>query len=425
MIKDRQQRPVVYLEVWRDTLDFEKVMAECRKHKNSDIIVDCVKENTLYSNPNKWPTKSRPNNPSFTDAILDCKDWNCTRGNKLIIILGNYKPNAEEHHPDDMLWDNYLHPERLPSTRFSHFDHSVQLGLWDKIEIWPSYFFVWNGFKISKHAFMRQPFKVLPDGFDNLFILKIRQAKPHRLLLLDEMEKRNLLKEGVYTCVDPANVLDTNLEKIGATTYSGGVREGNATNTNNIYADPHPLTDTAFMEIVSETSISSHFYTEKTVWPIAYSKPFLIHGTQYQNHDLKKLGFVLYDEIFDYTFDTIAAPRKRTEALAEEILRLKNMNLDLVDVYEQLRPKLEHNLRRLIELCNYDEYMPDTVLQFGEKVIIEQLKKCSTYENHGTIPVDPELGNWLPMLDKPRCNQHAMAIVRDRPYLSRLFYNGI
>ena len=138
MIKDRQQRPVVYLEVWRDTLDFEKVMAECRKHKNSDIIVDCVKENTLYSNPNKWPTESRPNNPSFTDAILDCKDWNCIHGNKLIIILGNYKPNPEEHHPDDMLWDNYLHPERLPSARFSHFDHSVQLGLWDKIELWAS-----------------------------------------------------------------------------------------------------------------------------------------------------------------------------------------------------------------------------------------------------------------------------------------------
>ena len=418
------ERQVAYYEVWRDELNFRKLFNACLTHVNTDIIVDCAKENTLFSEPDSWPPKPEPGaGLTFEDSLIESRKWNSLNGNRLIIILGNYKPRAEEHisAPGDCIWEIHQHSEAYP-PRYSHFDMSVDLGFWDQVETWPTYFMVWNGFKITKHALHRQPVTILPDGFSFMFLLKIRQAKDHRILLLDELEKRNLLKDSMYTCADPNNMLSTVMERVNATSYSGGVRPGNTLTCDDIYKEQLPGAETCFMEIVSETHIGSHFYTEKTVWPLAYSKPFLIHGAQYQNHDLKKLGFVLYDELFDYTFDTIESPRKRTQALADELLRIQNLQLDYVETYEKLRPKLEHNLRRLIQLNDYDEFMPDAVMKYGNKVLKEQLKECASYQRDRTINMNPSIGNWLPMLEKPKSNQATMRIVRTKPYLAKLFY---
>ena len=161
-----------------------------------------------------------------------------------------------------------------------------------------------------------------------------------------------------------------------------------------------------FMEVVAETFGDSCFYTEKTTCPLLYRKPFLIHGAPYINHDLQGLGFVLYDEVFDYSFDKIEDFRERSAALADELLRLQNLKLDYKQVYIKLLPKLEHNLARVLKLMYHDEYMPRIVREYGEQIYNE------------SFAFDP-LGRtgWNVFVDNGNCrNQPAVDLIRKNKY---------
>ena len=83
-----------------------------------------------------------------------------------------------------------------------------------------------------------------------------------------------------------------------------------------LYVKPPEDYHSALIDIVTETSLVSTFRTEKCVWPLVYMKPFVILGARYINHNLQKYGFELYDELIDYTFDTIESPRERVKAMA-------------------------------------------------------------------------------------------------------------
>lgn len=414
----RTERNVVYYEVWRDQVNMRRVIEWCFEHKNTDIIIDCAKENNVFGDNPSWVKDSTEQELNYVDSVKSAIKWNSDHSNRLMLVVGNYKPNSLELIVDDLPWEAVEYPDRF-SPKVSLYESSVQLGLWDDIQIWPNYFLTWNGYKVFKHAAHRLPVKY---DMNKLFILKIRQAKNHRILLLDELAKRDLLNKNMYTCVDPFGRLEKIKELINATHYNGGVRPGNANMVDDLYDQQPPGWTDTFMDVVSETHIGSHFYTEKTVWPLAYMKPFLIHGAQYQNLDLKKLGFQLFEEVFDYSFDSIESPRKRTEALAEELLRLQNADLDYNTLYKQLTPKLEHNLRRLIELFDHDEYMPKMVTQYGPRLWRDQWDKHEG--DKGALILNPEMGGWLPMIDCNGRNATAMSLIRSRPYLAQLYYNN-
>jgi len=59
---------------------------------------------------------------------------------------------------------------------------------------------------------------------------------------------------------------------------------------------------------VTYESFCSHvcWYTEKSWKPIAHGFPFIIHGCYLQNRYLKKLGYEIFEEIIDYSFEETA-----------------------------------------------------------------------------------------------------------------------
>ena len=80
----------------------------------------------------------------------------------------------------------------------------------------------------------------------------------------------------------------------------------------------------ALFEIVNETQASSFgntslFYSEKTFKPMACMTPFVIFGQQYANEKLQDLGFKLYTDMFDYTFDREYDTRQRYMKIIETI----------------------------------------------------------------------------------------------------------
>lgn len=116
--------------------------------------------------------------------------------------------------------------------------------------------------------------------------------------------------------------------------------------------------DQTLFQIVNETLVedwnyTSLFYSEKTYKPIIHLQPFLIWGQQGCNRYLENMGYKLYTDWFDYSFDDepnrILRYKKLLQSIEKAITEIENMN---PDHYVNWRFKntdvLEHNLSVLL-----------------------------------------------------------------------------
>jgi len=110
----------------------------------------------------------------------------------------------------------------------------------------------------------------------------------------------------------------------------------------------------SYFSVVSETyqknwNGNSMFLSEKTFKPMLLGMPFLIYGQQGCNHYLKKLGYNLYEDLFDYSFDRISDDYERADALHDEVVRVCKMLDDMVaEERFDWAFKSEHIMRRNI-----------------------------------------------------------------------------
>jgi len=88
--------------------------------------------------------------------------------------------------------------------------------------------------------------------------------------------------------------------------------------------------------------------TEKTYLPIAHKRPFLSLGFKGIYKDLQKLGFVLYDELIDYSFDEIENFDLRLEKFMLEVKNISELNYQRT--YDLLKPKIYKNHRNMIKI---------------------------------------------------------------------------
>ena len=94
-------------------------------------------------------------------------------------------------------------------------------------------------------------------------------------------------------------------------------------------------------EIVLETHIDCLFISEKTWKPIVYGKPFVVFGRQYFHRRLQELGFILYTNFIDYSFDEEEDPKIRARMLLEQLNRWKDH--DYQRLVNTMKPVAEHN----------------------------------------------------------------------------------
>jgi len=105
------------------------------------------------------------------------------------------------------------------------------------------------------------------------------------------------------------------------------------------------------IDLVCEThQIRQFHFSEKTMKPIGFEKPFLVIGCAGWYKIFEELGFKLYDELFDYSFDKIESFRHRHQAIISQIKDIQNMdkgilNKKLLDISD----KMLYNKRQLLE----------------------------------------------------------------------------
>lgn len=138
--------------------------------------------------------------------------------------------------------------------------------------------------------------------------------------------------------------------------------------------------NSSFMQLVTESDNEVLFHSEKTATPILLNKIFLIAGVKGQHNQLKKLGFKLYDEIFDYSFDDIDDENIRYEKLVENIKRISNKPLiELKKIHHNLFEKIVYNKQHALNLINN---IPSEIYQ-----VVDMIKQENTDPYTGPLNI--------------------------------------
>ena len=94
--------------------------------------------------------------------------------------------------------------------------------------------------------------------------------------------------------------------------------------------------------------------TEKAYKPMLYKKPFIILGPRYIHQALKNIGFKLYDELFDYSFDDKSYKERLNSVITQIKEILKIPTSELIDKCKNLSEKREYNYKALGKLQHID-----------------------------------------------------------------------
>jgi len=197
------------------------------------------------------------------------------------------------------------------------------------------------------------------DTFEHLFVSLNRSALPHKCFFIDtlceyDLIKNNLVSWHKLTFIDFDFKYFDN-KPIILDDISSGVEIVNYP----------PYYHQAFMDLVCESFHNQPDISEKTYKAIAAKKPFLSIGYKGLYKTLQDMGFVLYDEIFNYDFDEYEQFEDRVRSVIKQVKSLEGK--DYKQLKQQIQNKLEHNYKTLVKLGNN---VPEEVKLFCENNVV-------------------------------------------------------
>lgn len=326
-----------------------------------DLIINNKPECVLYSYQTEtsveWlsrcytETKDFEIHPEFFELENTLLQNNC----KFYLVLGSHYPEL-----------------------YRPFENSIKNF---EILYWPTYLIshTYDGLKdlyLSPRG-LDGPLKVedlsIKVNFDKLYLNLNNKSRFHRCLMMDQLYTNNLFEVGINSwnqktqeCGLNDILINEDLDykfKFWKETYINvdgfRIKEfGFKDEYTDMIVDPN-----CFMSLVGESSMYIPFVTEKTYRPILLKQPFLCYGAKNQNKEIIKYGFKLYDEIFDYDFDSEDSIHDRIKGIIKNLNNLKNENY--YDLYKKIEEKLDYNKNHALKMRENDEFNP--YVKFYEK----------------------------------------------------------
>jgi hypothetical protein len=120
-----------------------------------------------------------------------------------------------------------------------------------------------------------------------------------------------------------------------------------------------PIYEDCFVDIVTETRFAQPTgnFSEKVLQPIQYLKPFILVAPPYTLECLKSFGYKTFEDFWDESYDTTEDHGDRLAKIFTVIRELLDKKPgDLVEIYKQMYPILEHNRKVFLELSAYPNY---------------------------------------------------------------------
>lgn len=268
-------------------------------------------------------------------------------------------------------------------------------GHWQEVELieWPMYWINRTFCQMSLHQNIQKNDQknlklfskdVCLDNthYDFLYVSLNNISKLHRCLMMDQLAKYQLIDSGAIAWRDFVHQ---------DSVYTGPA--GNSTNYDFKYWDPkvmlldqHNVDQRtvlfnqeamvseyrySFMQIVPETDDQNVFISEKTVVPMLFNKPFLVAGAVNHHKTLESFGFKLYDEIFDYSFDSEVDMTVRYDGIAKNLDKIRNS--DWLELREKVRDKLVYN--RNLALSYVFDKVPEPIKAIDKILTAKQTPK--------------------------------------------------
>lgn len=268
----------------------------------------------------------RPDDPLIsTNFIKFLKTYNFEKGVTVVIVI---------HNPD---------MENIYKELFNY-NFKLICRSWDTWFVYES---------LNSLINIKEPY--VPTKLEKCFTSLNHRPRPQRCKFIDEMAKHGLIED---------NFVTWHSEELKGYTFKyfdGKQRVLDKVETNvrneplpfETFLPPKTAFSNSLWSIVCEMMYNDddnyvRAITEKTYLPIAHKRPFISLGCKGIYKDLKKLGFVLYDEIIDYSFDDI---ENFDERLEQFMLQVKNINeLNHKETYELLLPKINENYKNMLKL---------------------------------------------------------------------------
>jgi len=224
-----------------------------------------------------------------------------------------------------------------------------------------------------------------------LFSCYNNSFKEHRYHIIELICKHKMLDEGIVTLAHPKEIMWYPHLKWN---YHDGSPLKNAEpnfqlNQKGYHAYALPkYFNNCLIDIVTESWYENDQYciTEKTLKSIGMCKPFLALSCKgyYKNYLVKKFGFELYDEVFDYSFDDCDDVQERAKLLFDNILKYRYEFNDpnfKRRFYQKINQKLMRNRFRVIDILNDKDIMIPECLKILNTEKVELYGEV-TYE-HG------------------------------------------
>jgi GDP-L-fucose synthase len=217
--------------------------------------------------------------------------------------------------------------------------------------------------KASKKQFFLSYNKNCNRIHRSCFLLWLIKNKIHldtkfSLLIKDEITLKNLY---IYLkSSDSENINDLwkyydNFENIGEVVLDWDYNNNpDDLFSNTGYSTKSHYSDTLF-SVVTETTFENDSLniTEKSFKPLANCHPFIIIGDQHIHEKLKEFGFELYDDLIDYSFDSIYNNLERFDAVTKEIKRIHELGDGwILFWYKQNIEKIRNNSKILLDYSN-------------------------------------------------------------------------
>lgn len=250
--------------------------------------------------------------------------------------------------------------------------YNEQKQYFNDIEIvhWPTYWLNWS-VMCSNHLDFNQTY----TEFDYPYICLNNKNHTHRCMLVDELTGQGILDKGIVTW-NRFPVRNPSLYQFKH--YNDDIRL--ISDDFETKLDSFLIPDEyykSFLHVIGEATVSVTCISEKTCLPILFKKPFIIMADQHFHKRLVDLGFELYDEIIDYTFDSEPDMLKRAEAIALNVKRITEQNT--TELYQLIKEKAQRNYDNYIRIINDAKHIP-TVIR--DRIL--ELKNDSSIEYNAT-----------------------------------------
>lgn len=195
----------------------------------------------------------------------------------------------------------------------------------------------------------------LSNEFEKLFLCLNRRSHTHRSKLIDSLFENELFQFGKLSWKQVDSGLNNHTFK-----YWVESRLGINGHDEDFYFDSK-----CFINLVSESISERLFFSEKTFKPILAEQAFLCYGFSNQNLYLEKYGFKLYDEIFDYHFDSDSNIENRIDGIIKNLNNLKS--LELRELFNLVEEKIKHNKNNAISILENDVYISTEIRNLFER----------------------------------------------------------